>query len=275
MINFKIDNDKCTQCKMCVSVCPVMIINASTEFPEIKEGKEDNCLQCQHCLAVCPEAALSIWDKKPENSISSHSAIPQSEDLANLMQIRRSVRRFQQHEIDKELIYRLISMASYAPTAKNQNAVQFTVVDNLQDMSKLRELAYNQIKIVSEDESLAKEYAFMLNFQKVWEEKKVDVIFRNAPYILFVSAPKKNAMPVIDATIALTYFDLLAQSNGIATLWNGFAKYLFEDIAPVLKEKIGIPQEHEIVMALIFGKPKVNYARSIQNDNPSIKSVKL
>ena len=50
MINFNVDREKCNQCKICVSECPILIINNKTAFPEIIEGKEENCLQCQHCF---------------------------------------------------------------------------------------------------------------------------------------------------------------------------------------------------------------------------------
>ena len=93
-MNFKVNEDKCTHCGLCSSDCPVLIIDNKTEFPTIKEGKEENCLKCQHCLAVCPVGAISIWGKEPENSISAKSVIPQSIELENLMQTRRSIRKF-------------------------------------------------------------------------------------------------------------------------------------------------------------------------------------
>jgi nitroreductase len=250
-----------------------LIINNQTAFPTIKGGKEENCLKCQHCLAVCPEGAISIWGKQPENSIPGNSQVPKSDELANLMQTRRSIRKFTKDEIDTDLIHHLIAMASYAPTAKNENSVQFTVVDNRKEMSKLRELAYNQIKKASQENRIPEAHLYLNNFQNVWETKQIDVIFRDAPHLLIASAPKNGTFPVIDCGIAMTYFDLLANSNGIGTLWDGFAKYVFEDVAPELKKEMGIPENHVISTVIVFGKPAVKFARSIQNDQPNIKAV--
>ena len=103
MMNFKVDQDKCDNCGLCSSECPVLIISNKTEFPTIKEGKEENCLKCQHCLAVCPQGAISIWSKEPENSINVTDQIPDPVEMENLMKTRRSIRRFKKDELDKEL----------------------------------------------------------------------------------------------------------------------------------------------------------------------------
>lgn len=274
-MNFKVDHKKCIHCGLCSLECPVLIINGKTDFPTIKDGKEENCLKCQHCLAVCPSAAISIWGKQPENSISGHSQGPKSDELANLMQTRRSIRKFTKAEIDKDLIHHLIAMASYAPTAKNENSVQFTVVDNRGEMSKLREWTYNQIKKASQENRIPEAHLYLNNFQNVWETKQIDVIFRDAPHLLIASAPKNGTFPIMDCGIAMTYFDLLANSNGIGTLWDGFAKYVFEDVVPELKKELGIPENHLISAVIVFGKPAVKFARSIQNDQPNIQRVCL
>jgi len=116
---------------------------------------------------------------------------------------------------------------------------------------------------------------YLKNFQEMWEMKKIDILFRGAPHLLITSAPKNCASPQLDCGIAMTYFELLANSNGIGTLWDGFAKVVIESIIPNVKELIGIPANHTVGAVLLFGKSKVNYARSIQNDNPQIKTVSL
>lgn len=274
-MDFKIDKEKCIKCKLCASECPVLIIDARTEFPEIKDGKAQNCLKCQHCLAVCPTAALSIWGKNPADSIAGNSPKPTTEELENLMQTRRSIRRFKNEDVEKELIHRMVSKAAYAPTGKNENSVLFSVVDNRNDMAKLRELAYNRIKKAAEENRLPESFSYLNNFREVWESKQIDVIFRHAPHLLIASAPKSGTEPALDCAIASTYFDLLANSNKLGTLWDGFAKYVFEDVFPELKAEIGIPENHEITSVLLFGKPAVKFARSIQSDGLHLNTITL
>ncbi len=274
MINFIVDKSKCIKCKICVSDCPVLIINGKTEYPEIKYNKENNCLKCQHCLAVCPVGAVSIWNKKPENSIIIDNKIPNSSELELIMQTRRSVRKFKSDEIDKNLILYLLSVASYAPTSKNENSVQFSVIYKQKDMFKLREMTYKYIKKVFDENKLPRKYAYLNNFRELWEKKKIDIIFRNAPHLVIAHAPKTSASPKIDCTIAMTYFDLLANYNKIGTLWNGFAQYTFEHVAPELKNKINIPNNNTVVAVLLFGKPAIKFKRSIQNE-PNIKNIRF
>jgi nitroreductase/Pyruvate/2-oxoacid:ferredoxin oxidoreductase delta subunit len=274
MLDFKVDKEKCNGCKLCASDCPVLIINNKTEFPEIKEGKEENCLECQHCLAICPHGAISILGKKPEDSIPIESKQPETEELSNLMRTRRSVRKFKADEIEKETIYSLLQSATYAPTAKNENSVQFTVVDNREDMNKFREMAYNAVKIAREEGKLLDKDAHVGNFQNLWETKNIDVVFRNAPHLVITTAPKNGSTPLTDSVIAMTYFELLANSNGIGTLWNGFFHTMSKYISQEQLSAIGIPEDHVITSILSFGKSAVKYARSIQNDG-NINVVKL
>ncbi|MFV0365515.1 MAG: nitroreductase family protein [Mangrovibacterium sp.] len=273
MLNFFVNTERCTQCGLCAKDCPVLIIDGKTKYPEIKAGKEQNCLKCQHCLAICPSAAISILGKQPENSISTFIPNPESVNLGKLIQTRRSVRNFKSENIAPELIEELIHVASHAPTAKNENAVQFTVVDNSDEMAELSTATYQHINQAATSGQLAEKASHLANFAKVWDAKGINVIYRNAPHLLIFSAPVENTQPVADCCIAASYFELLANSHNIATLWNGFALQAFEGTSPKLKEKLGIPSNHVIAAVLSFGKAAVKYARSVQNDNPKIVKV--
>jgi hypothetical protein len=60
------------------------------------------CWRCQHCLAVCPVGAISIFDKKPENSLP----LPPDEMRTYMEQLitsRRSCRRFLDKNVELEL----------------------------------------------------------------------------------------------------------------------------------------------------------------------------
>ena len=275
MINFKIDKIKCTQCGLCSQDCPVLIIDGKTEYPEIKDGKENQCIKCQHCLAICPTGALSIWGKNPEDSILVSNEIPNPNEMSILFKTRRSIRNFKKEELSKELIHEMLETAAYAPTGHNKNAVLFSVADNKEDLSKLRTLVYDGIKKANEEGRLTENMAFLSDLQRLWESKKIDVLFRDAPHLLIASAPKRIATPDADSYIALSYFELLANTNGLGTLWNGFIKWVINDIAPEIRKQIGIPDDHLIAGVMIFGKPALKYARSVQSEGLNLNRINL
>lgn len=274
MLNFKIDEAKCTQCGICSKECPTLIINGKNGIPEIKEGKEKNCIKCQHCLAVCPTGALSILGKNPANSIPVNAEVPNANELTNLIKTRRSVRKFKKEEISKTQIQELLETAAYAPTGHNKNQVLLSITETKEQLAKVKALVYDAIKEKKEDLSPA--LAMYGSFQTMWEEKGIDILFRNAPHLIIASAsPQASSNAVTDCVISLTYFELLANTMGIATLWDGFLKAVFDHIAPALKTALGIPEDHTIGYMMIFGLPAVKFSRSIQSEGLHLNKINL
>ena len=274
MLDFKIEEEKCIECALCAQDCPVRIIKMDPK-PIILPNKEKNCLKCQHCLAICPTGALSILGKKPEDSVLVKGEIPKAQTLSRLIKTRRSIRKYKQEDLKPELIQELMDTASYAPTGHNDNAVLLSLIDNKSDLEKFREQVYNSIKKAKEDGTLEKQYEHLSVFQKVWESSKTDIIFRDAPHLLIASAPSVDSSPEADCLITLSYFELLANTHGIGTLWNGLVKWAINDIDPNLRVLIGIPESHTIGYVLLFGKPDVKYTRSIQSDGLKINRIQL
>jgi len=275
MLDFKIDESRCTQCGLCSKECPTLIIDGKSGIPSIKEGKEKNCIKCQHCLAICPTAALSIFGKNPDDSVSVKAEIPDTEEMERLILTRRSVRKFTKSEVNPETIQKLITTAAHAPTGHNKNQVLLSVTKTKEELSKLRDMVYNTLKKAKEADALPGNLAMYGAFQNVWESKGIDVIFRDAPHIIIASAPEKNNNGVADSVISLSYFELLANTMGIGTLWNGFLKAIMEEIAPELKEAFGIPANHRIGYIMVYGMPAVKFVRSIQSDGLNLNEISL
>ncbi|MBN2596350.1 MAG: nitroreductase family protein [Marinifilaceae bacterium] len=274
MLDFKIEEDKCIACSLCAQDCPVGIIEMAPK-PVIRKEKEKNCLKCQHCLAICPTAALSILGKEPENSVLVSDEIPKPETISRLMKTRRSIRKYKKENIDKKLIQELIETAAHAPTGHNDNAVLISLIDNKNDLDLFRSKVYDSLKNARETGMLEKRFQFLLSYQKLWETKGVDVIFRDAPHLIIASAPSADASPMADCLISLCYFELIANSHGIGTLWNGMIKWAIDDIDPELRMFIGIPKDHTIGYVMLFGKPAVKYARGIQSEGLKVNRIKF
>lgn len=100
-----------------------------------------------------------------------------------------------------------------------------------------------------------------------------DIIFLEAPHMIVAAAPKKAPCKNYDPIIALSYFELLANSMELGTLWCGFAHAVI-NMFPKLREKLNIPKTHEVSYVMLFGNPKYNYARSVQRDECSFSVLK-
>lgn len=273
MLNFQIDMDKCTQCGECARDCPMGIIEMENG-PIIPADKEERCIQCQHCLAVCKPGALSIWGKDPANSLPIKNGLPDPVRMETLIMGRRSTRKYKKEGVDPALIRHLLEVTSHAPTAVNQRQTLLTVVDDPRVMDQLREEVTAASLKAFREGRIPEGLERMADYLRRCESGE-DVIFRNAPHLLVASAPEAAFAPSADCHIAMSYFELLANSHGLGTVWNGIAKVVFTMIAPEFLKRLGIPDNHLVVCAMCFGKPDVKYHRTVQRPGGAIHRVAL
>jgi nitroreductase len=245
---------------------------AEGDFPSIVPEKEANCYKCQHCLAICPTGAVSILGLKPTDSRPLFGGYPDPDRLETLIKGRRSVRRYKDENLDPQLLQRLLEVAWYAPTGMNSRNVMFTVVDDRMKLAGLRSEVMAGLGRLVRENRLPDEMAFFADFVRLWEEKQVDILFRGAPHLLIASAPLNGASPVPDCLIALSYFELFAQSLGVGTVWNGLVKWAISSLLPETRQRLGIPDDHVIGYMMMFGKPAVHFARTVQH-GPAIINV--
>ena len=66
MVTF--NSDRCKGCELCVSVCPVKIIeldrsttNAKGYNPaHVSEANKDKCIGCAQCGLMCPDSVITV-----------------------------------------------------------------------------------------------------------------------------------------------------------------------------------------------------------------------
>ncbi len=271
ILNLKIDEDKCIHCGLCIKDCMAGVIEFNgNNIPTVAEGGENRCIKCQHCLAVCPVGALSILDKAPENSevIREYD----SDILLNLIKSRRSFRFYKNENLDADRMEKLKNMLNWVPTGVNNHRLHFSFVDDVEVMNDVRE--YTNKKII---ELVSRPIAD--NLTKKFERYKKailkgnDIIFRGAPHMVVVSSPIDAPCRDVDPMIALSYFELYAQSLGVATCWCGLG-YNALNFFPELCKQFEIPDGYKVSYTMLFGPADIKYSRAIQPEPYEMVSVK-
>ena len=272
-IQFEVAKEKCSGCGRCIADCPAHILELTDGHPSLASEREASCYQCQHCFAVCPSGAISILGLRPEDSVPLAGCGPDPSQLETLIKGRRSVRHYQEENLDPALIQLLLETAWQAPTGRNDRQVRFTVVDDRAKLARLRTEVVAGIRKLVRDGALPEAMSRFGEIARLWEEEGVDVLFRGAPHLLIASALAEVVTPMPDCLIALTTFDLLAQAHGVGTLWDGLATWAIQKLVPESLQTLGIPADHVFGYVLLFGKPAVRYARTVQHRSALIQRM--
>lgn len=269
MLNFKVDSEKCVKCGACVADCPTRIIKMPEgEIPQIKVEDEEKCLKCQHCYTLCPMQAISIFGLDPEvDSVDINSAsMPAPASIDTLVRGRRSVRKYKQENVDKDLIERLLLSAANCPTAVNNMSLRFDVITDIDQMHKIRQGVMSGLVALSDAGEFPAQAAYLEQAIEPWKKYNFDMVFRTAPHALIVSAPKDSPFcKMTDVSIALSYFELIAQANGLGTTWCGLLKMSME-LLPEYKEMLLTAGAGDYY-CMLFGYPAIKFARTAKRDS--------
>lgn len=268
-VDFIVDKSKCIKCGLCSEDCTMGIIKMN-DYPEMIEGLLP-CIECQHCFAVCPTGAISILGNVADDDDEKPLEVNlEYDELKKLVIKRRSIRRYKNENVDKNVINDLCKTALHAPTAKNNMKIHFSVVDDKTVLDKFREKVYAKLDEIALS---GFELAFLKMIVNNRKKTGKDKLFGGAPHMVVVSEPADTPFKSVDSFIALSYFDLLAHAKGLGTLWNGILTMLFNNVLPELKKDLQIPENNKIVYVMVFGKPAVNYPRIIKKDPKNINII--
>jgi ferredoxin len=271
-IQFQVDQKKCIRCAECVNECPVNILVIGDSVPFIADGRGGDCIGCQHCLAVCPKGAVSVLGLRAEDSYQLDSAEMVSyQQIDRLLRGRRSVRRYLNEDVDTTVIGNLLQSAFHAPSGRNDRRLSFSVINRREVMDRFRLQTYEGLSELVKNGELPSGYDFFVDIVNGWKMYEVDLLFRWAPHLVAATVPMDSPSPEADGIIALSHFEIAAQSVGLGTLWNGLVKMSLT-LLPELKIALQIPDDNLIAFTMSFGKPAVNYARCVQY-SPQIRVV--
>lgn len=266
---FYVEKEKCIGCGMCVRDCIVRDI----EFVDGKaEMKNRACFTCGHCIAICPTGAVwtdtySMADVEKYDP-DTFDIVP--DNLLNFIKFRRSVRSYQEREVEDEKIGMIIEAGRFTPTATNSQDVSYVVVKK--DIMYLKEHAMEALKKLAEhiqenskDKRALMYSNMMLGMHKRFEiDKKDDGLFYNAPAILITLAKNPE-----NAELASSNMELMTNALGLGAVYCGFFTVAAEQ-SPEIREFLQVSEDEKIVSCLLIGYPAVKYRRTVPRKAPKI-----
>jgi nitroreductase/NAD-dependent dihydropyrimidine dehydrogenase PreA subunit len=271
MAQLIIDPEKCVKDGICADECPIKIIslNGPNGFPGIKPWAESACLACGHCVAVCPQGALDC-SAAPLALCApiQKELIIEKDQAVQFLRSRRSARGFKDKPVEKTKILEIIDIARYAPTASNSQLLEWIVISDRDQIAGLVEQTIQWMRGLVKEGPTAIYSSYIVPAVEAWDTGQ-DRILRNAPALVFATAPFEAVYGMVDLTIALSYMDLIAPTAGLITCWAGVLHRAME-INPALRDYVGIPETHPYYYPMMIGYPKHPYHRLPARKPPKI-----
>jgi NAD-dependent dihydropyrimidine dehydrogenase PreA subunit len=261
-----IERESCTGCGTCVKICHQHCLSIAEDKVRIDCAV---CSTCTQCIAVCPERALS-WDGAAPMPFDP-ARLPSTEQLEELFQERRSVRDFQPRRIERQLLARIVSAGSYAPT--NNYALRAVV---LEEPEAIRELDRAVVRFTSLVYGLFFRPRPVFRLLRLFtpgmtptDKVKMESVmvrgqnFRSFPAaMVFVTGDRRTALSVESAQYALANMYYFAQTLGIAGCLFGPGKIVL-DRDRAVRRRLGLGCHEHILSTLLLGYPAVKFRNKV------------
>lgn len=291
-----INSDQCNGCGTCVSVCKDFGLEISDNKARVTDNSILGCVGCGHCMMACPTGVIAVegrtlapvqlFDLPPVENSASY------EQLLALLQRRRSIREFQDKNVDTETINRILEAAQTAPAGIPPSDVHVLVLENKKQvrlfaedfssyLSSIRWIASNWfLKLMRPFVSTAN-YEMMHDFAKPVFDIYVDEMAKGKNWInydaplamYFYGSPYSDPA---DPIIAATYAMIAGESLGLGTCMLGAMHPFIQNgkKARQFRERWGIKYPSREGLVVIFGYSAVKYKQGVKRSFADVKRVK-
>jgi nitroreductase len=165
------------------------------------------------------------------------------DNIMNVIKSRRSIRKYLDKPIPKEIIDKLIEAAKWAPTGMNEQPWGFIVV---RDKALVNELSDRSIPYINK---MIEGNTQFERYKKRMAVKDFS-IFYHAPCVIIIIG-KTTFSYQNDCAMAAQNIMLLASSIGIGSCWVGMMNVLNKD--EWFRKKFEIPDNYTIVAPIALG----------------------
>lgn len=210
---------------------------SENELRQIMSGKLEKYKQPFRVIEVL-ELPRNNMQKVDKNKLKAmwerHDVLPIVNETMQTIMTRRSIRKFTEKRIEREILESIVNAGYYAPSGHNMQTWQFTVITETSEIKRLKDIS----KKTAEDNDV---YFFG------WE---------NPVAIILISNDKRNPYGCQDASCAAENIMLAAWSYGIGSVWLNPLMTLREK-SPIKETLDGynIPKNHIVWSAIAMGYP--------------------
>lgn len=265
-----IDKEKCIGCGKCIGDCfKDDIVLETTSAGNKAVPKNEACFECGHCIAVCPANAVEIsnYDMSEVIDFKSAKNSIEADVFLNHLKSRRTIRKFQKKDIDKNQIDMILEAGRFSPTGGNRQDVAYYVsqkeIHTLKSMiiDELYEMGQEPQGADNKDAAYKK---FWLTMHDEYVKSGRDRLFFDAPVAIAVSASSPQS-----AVIAAAHIETLVYSIGLGMLYSGFSTRAITH-SKKIQQYLKLKEGYNVYAVLVIGYPAVQYVRSVPRKKANV-----
>lgn len=289
-----IDKEKCESCGICGIVCPRHVLETLRENEKkqtrVSQEREGLCMVCGHCTAVCPNDAIRVNGLNFDAFKEVKPLDITGDSLLTLMEQRRSVRRYKDEPVPREMLDRIIEACRRAPTGTGSQSTGILVLDqteSLETLSKLLHGAYQEL-----DKALGNFIARFMIKRKVgnrvfhtlqdfvmpgmrwylrWKmEGRGDEILRDCRALMLFHSPILEPMGEANCTISAFHAIFMAEVLGVGSCFNDLVPPVCNRSAEI-RELLGLSKEREFYSSLTLGFPKYKFHKTVPRNLAEVR----
>lgn len=285
-----IDENKCTKCGLCMEICHDYLVKGKNGFPTGNPEGLLNCIQCGNCMMLCPNDAIEIKgeDISREHLRDLSPNLPDFNTLNALFLKRRSCRKFQEQEVPKETIDKILQAAATAAVGIPPSEVKVLVISGREKVQELADDIIEALKkfiktmnpitlgLIRLQAGKVQYKVFkdlFLPLTKYLVEKReegIDFLFYNAPTVIIFYGTELTDKD--EWVLAANQATLAAEALGLGTCIIGAVGEVFNNDKK-LRKKYGISKTDKLGMGFILGYPVIKYRKGFQRNFKEVRFI--
>ena len=282
-----IDQNQCAGCGICGDICPRHILETIIQNDEkniiVSPERSHLCLKCGDCVAVCPSSCIMVDGLKSEEFFPFRESGIHSDQLVSLFSQRRSIRRYKNKRISRNIIHQIVEAAQRSPTGTASKSTGVIVVDNPQILAIFSDHVYKLYEDL--EKNLKNPIARFIIKRKIgpkmfrtlqdfvmlgmqwyihwYKQGKSNEILRDCPALMLFHSPIFEPMSAGNCLVSAFHSIMMAQVLGIGTCFNDLIPPAC-NIVPEIRNLLDLPEDREVYASITMGYSKYRFKQMPQ-----------